>query len=156
MIPQKMDNNLPSFERAAGPNNSGYVEFEMRERGSLFKGMDWLGYVPVVGSAVGICRVIAGISYGVFSKICKKDSPGNWRGGQEAMRGLFELLPFFTICADIAEAKGWAAWSDTGCGKYYLVEKGRESEEGICCWDKQPSERLMKIWGISNKIFKPE
>ncbi len=141
--------NLPSFN---GLKTS--ETFEMKERGRVFRYMDIGGYIPIVGSVVGVCRILSGIAYGLLSS---KQSEGKWRAGQEIFRGCIEMVPILgqitTIYGDTAEAWGWKAWGDVGTGKYYLVKKGSEQEMGVCCWDKEPSDRVKKTMNIGKQRF---
>ncbi len=112
--------------------------YELREREKFFQILDMIGYIPVVGSVVGLSRIISAFAMRLFSK----QAEAIWRANQEMIRGAVELFPTMTIWTDVYAMRNPETLKVMAYGKYYLVKKEEEHITSFCCWDKTQGEHI--------------
>lgn len=128
---------------AQGSVSSGFQaqDQEVRKRSYLLRGLDCVGYIPLIGALAGLARIVGTVGFVVLKEVIPSLKAGEkeeriyaTRAGQELMRGLAEIVGFgvLTIGADFAQAFGYRDWGDVASGSQVVVVQGESTGKVSC------------------------
>ncbi len=136
--------------------NQIYIENSLNapiKRSTVAVYADYVGYIPGIGTAVGILRMVSALAITIFTAIadqirCCREGEHKQvaisiydKAGIEGFRGVLELIPLFTLILDLNSS------AEEDNYKYVHSNEARTQIAAQCRSDPQLVRNFLKIQG---------